>query len=170
MLAPELYLRLHSLCRVAGPDDLEDLCERCRDSVDTLCSSCKRAQTQVYMAQRDNGAASVPMWVLPTEDSWRDQNFKYKKEIRALANGTLRCGDAHEQLGEVRQDHRGLGERARLGLHACVQYFHAVGTLWRCRIFGPQGGKVGTVHCAARSFCARCLRPAAAGIVGAEGQ
>jgi hypothetical protein len=101
MLAPELYLRLHSLCRVAGPDDLEDLCERCRDSVDTLCSSCKRAQTQVYMAQRDNGAASVPMWVLPTEDSWRDQNFKYKKEIRALANGTLRCGDAHEQLGDV---------------------------------------------------------------------
>jgi hypothetical protein len=100
-LSAELYLRLHTLCRVAGPDDLGDLCGRCRDSVEKLCSSCNSVQTQVYMAQRDNGAAGVPMWVLPAEDTWRDKDFRYRSEIRSLANGTLRSGEAHERIGAL---------------------------------------------------------------------
>jgi hypothetical protein len=31
--ATEVYLRLHTLCRVAGPEDLQDLCGTCQDSV-----------------------------------------------------------------------------------------------------------------------------------------
>ena len=101
MLSAELYLRLHTLCRVAGPDDLGDLCETCRDSVKELCHTCKGAQTQLYMAQRDNGAAGVPMWVLPAEDCWRDNDFKYRTQIRALANGTLRSGDSCKTIGDM---------------------------------------------------------------------
>ena len=85
MLSAELYLRLHTLCRVAGPDDLGDLCETCRDSVKELCHTCKGAQTQLYMAQRDNGAAGVPMWVLPAEDCWRDNDFKYRTQTCQVA-------------------------------------------------------------------------------------
>ena len=84
---------------VAGPEDLQDLCGRCQDSVEDLCSSCQRAQTQKYIAQRDNGAAGVPMWVLPAKDSWRDKDFRYRDEIRAFANGTLRAGDSHKEIG-----------------------------------------------------------------------
>ena len=97
--ATEVYLRLHTLCRVAGPEDLQDLCGTCQDSVEDLCSSCKRAQTQKYIAQRDNGAAGVPMWVLPAKDSWRDKGFRYRDAIRAFANGTLRAGDSHKEIG-----------------------------------------------------------------------